>query len=173
MVVSWTEGTWVCNCCNAHICSNIISVIYEQLEPLVCFSCKCSALFTWHQGSKNWRTCIEEGYSCQCKHESNTGSYICFEVLLAVCDGNACKEYIAMSALPIWPFLQESLEDISYLLRIPQRKPYGTMEGDVKKAIKVMSYRASGNYSYTQMSLTCTNLEIYAAVSYEHINLIS
>ncbi|XP_038981703.1 peptidyl-prolyl cis-trans isomerase CYP37, chloroplastic isoform X2 [Phoenix dactylifera] len=33
--------------------------------------------------------------------------------------------------------IQESLEDISYLLRIPQRKPYGTMEGDVKKAIKI------------------------------------
>jgi hypothetical protein len=34
----------------------------------------------------------------------------------------------------IW---QESLEDISYLLRIPQRKPYGSMEGDVKKSMKV------------------------------------
>nr|DAD20853.1 TPA_asm: hypothetical protein HUJ06_022316 [Nelumbo nucifera] len=32
--------------------------------------------------------------------------------------------------------IQESLEDISYLLRIPQRKPYGTMEGNVKRAIK-------------------------------------
>ncbi|XVF78129.1 hypothetical protein PTKIN_Ptkin14bG0104600 [Pterospermum kingtungense] len=31
---------------------------------------------------------------------------------------------------------QASLEDISYLLRIPQRKPYGTMEGNVKKALK-------------------------------------
>jgi hypothetical protein len=29
------------------------------------------------------------------------------------------------------------MEDISYLLRIPQRKPYGTMEGNVKKALKV------------------------------------
>ncbi|XP_018674062.2 peptidyl-prolyl cis-trans isomerase CYP37, chloroplastic isoform X2 [Musa acuminata AAA Group] len=32
--------------------------------------------------------------------------------------------------------IQDSLEDISYLLRIPQRKPYGTMESDVKKALK-------------------------------------
>ncbi|PON70584.1 hypothetical protein PanWU01x14_079580 [Parasponia andersonii] len=32
--------------------------------------------------------------------------------------------------------IQNSLEDISYLLRIPQRKPYGTMEGNVKKALK-------------------------------------
>ncbi len=30
------------------------------------------------------------------------------------------------------------MEDIFYLLRIPQRKPYGSMENDVKKAIKVM-----------------------------------
>ncbi|KAG6793871.1 peptidyl-prolyl cis-trans isomerase CYP37, chloroplastic isoform X1 [Populus alba] len=33
--------------------------------------------------------------------------------------------------------IQTSLEDISYLLRIPQRKPYGTMEGNVKKALKI------------------------------------
>ncbi|CAM6034477.1 unnamed protein product [Sphagnum compactum] len=33
--------------------------------------------------------------------------------------------------------MQESLEDIFYLLRIPQRKPYGSMENDVKKAIKL------------------------------------
>ncbi|XP_047265285.1 peptidyl-prolyl cis-trans isomerase CYP37, chloroplastic isoform X2 [Capsicum annuum] len=33
--------------------------------------------------------------------------------------------------------IQDSLEDISYLLRIPQRKPFGTMEGNVKKALKV------------------------------------
>lgn len=40
--------------------------------------------------------------------------------------------------------LQATLEDISYLLRIPQRKPYGTMEGNVKKALKV----ANANYSF-------------------------
>lgn len=33
---------------------------------------------------------------------------------------------------------KDSLEDISYLLRIPQRKPFGTMEGNVKKALQVM-----------------------------------
>ncbi|KAL0311094.1 UNVERIFIED_CONTAM: Peptidyl-prolyl cis-trans isomerase CYP37, chloroplastic [Sesamum angustifolium] len=33
--------------------------------------------------------------------------------------------------------IQDSLEDISYLLRIPQRKPYGTMEGNVKKSLKI------------------------------------
>ncbi|KAL5736242.1 hypothetical protein ACOSP7_030712 [Xanthoceras sorbifolium] len=33
--------------------------------------------------------------------------------------------------------IQASLEDISFLLRIPQRKPYGTMESNVKKALKI------------------------------------
>ncbi|KAK0601496.1 hypothetical protein LWI29_024816 [Acer saccharum] len=33
--------------------------------------------------------------------------------------------------------IQASLEDISFLLRVPQRKPYGTMEGNVKKALKI------------------------------------
>ncbi|KAK9152636.1 hypothetical protein Sjap_000116 [Stephania japonica] len=32
--------------------------------------------------------------------------------------------------------IQDSLEEISYLLRIPQRKPFGTMEGNVKKSLK-------------------------------------
>ncbi|KAK6132778.1 hypothetical protein DH2020_033480 [Rehmannia glutinosa] len=31
----------------------------------------------------------------------------------------------------------KAIQDISYLLRIPQRKPYGTMEGNVKKALKI------------------------------------
>jgi len=43
----------------------------------------------------------------------------------------------AIPANPNMKIIQESLEDISYLLRIPQRKPYGTMEGDVKKAMKI------------------------------------
>ncbi|KAL6656778.1 hypothetical protein ACP70R_004558 [Stipagrostis hirtigluma subsp. patula] len=43
----------------------------------------------------------------------------------------------AIPANPNMKAIQESLEDISYLLRIPQRKPYGTMEGDVKKAMKI------------------------------------
>ncbi|KAL3698067.1 hypothetical protein R1sor_012143 [Riccia sorocarpa] len=34
--------------------------------------------------------------------------------------------------------MQEALEDIFYLLRIPQRKPYGTMESDVKKALQLV-----------------------------------
>ncbi|CAH2053627.1 unnamed protein product, partial [Thlaspi arvense] len=39
--------------------------------------------------------------------------------------------------LDSWFDCVASLEDISYLLRIPQRKPYGTMESNVKKALKV------------------------------------
>ncbi|XP_026452575.1 peptidyl-prolyl cis-trans isomerase CYP37, chloroplastic-like, partial [Papaver somniferum] len=43
----------------------------------------------------------------------------------------------AIPANPSMKAIQDSLEEISYLLRIPQRKPYGTMEGNVKKAIKI------------------------------------
>ncbi|KAL1202506.1 Peptidyl-prolyl cis-trans isomerase CYP37 [Cardamine amara subsp. amara] len=43
----------------------------------------------------------------------------------------------AIPANPGMKTIQASLEDISYLLRIPQRKPYGTMESNVKKALKV------------------------------------
>lgn len=45
--------------------------------------------------------------------------------------------YANQPFLPSFFCLKDSLEDISYLLRIPQRKPYGTMEGNVKKALKV------------------------------------
>lgn len=43
----------------------------------------------------------------------------------------------AIPANPNMKAIQDTLEDISYLLRIPQRKPYGTMEGNVKKALKI------------------------------------
>ncbi|KAJ1291471.1 hypothetical protein BS78_02G317300 [Paspalum vaginatum] len=43
----------------------------------------------------------------------------------------------AIPANPNMKTIQESLEDISYLLRIPQRKPYSSMESDVKKAMKI------------------------------------
>lgn len=43
----------------------------------------------------------------------------------------------AIPANPKMKAAQDSLEDISYLLRIPQRKPYGTMEANVKKALKM------------------------------------
>ncbi|XP_050368970.1 peptidyl-prolyl cis-trans isomerase CYP37, chloroplastic [Argentina anserina] len=43
----------------------------------------------------------------------------------------------AIPANPNMKAMQDSLEEILYLLRIPQRKPYGTMEGNVKKALKI------------------------------------
>ncbi|CAN0826410.1 Peptidyl-prolyl cis-trans isomerase CYP37, chloroplastic [Linum grandiflorum] len=43
----------------------------------------------------------------------------------------------AIPANPNMKAIQTSLEDISYLLRIPQRKPYNTMEANVKKALKI------------------------------------
>ncbi|CAL0333771.1 unnamed protein product [Lupinus luteus] len=43
----------------------------------------------------------------------------------------------SIPASPNMKAIQDSLEDISYLLRIPQRKPYGTMEGNVKKVLKI------------------------------------
>ncbi|MCL7033927.1 hypothetical protein MKW94_028955 [Papaver nudicaule] len=43
----------------------------------------------------------------------------------------------AIPANPNMKAIQDSLEEISYLLRIPQRKPYGTMEGNVKKALMI------------------------------------
>lgn len=43
----------------------------------------------------------------------------------------------AIPANPNMKAIQDSLEDISYLLRIPQRKPYSTMETDVTKALKI------------------------------------
>nr|XP_004293105.2 PREDICTED: peptidyl-prolyl cis-trans isomerase CYP37, chloroplastic isoform X1 [Fragaria vesca subsp. vesca] len=43
----------------------------------------------------------------------------------------------AIPANPSMKAMQDSLEEILYLLRIPQRKPYGTMEGNVKKALKI------------------------------------
>ncbi|KAJ6833449.1 peptidyl-prolyl cis-trans isomerase CYP37, chloroplastic isoform X1 [Iris pallida] len=43
----------------------------------------------------------------------------------------------AIPANPNMKAIQESLEDISYLLRIPQRKPFATMEADVTKALKI------------------------------------
>ncbi|XP_028117332.1 uncharacterized protein LOC114314962 [Camellia sinensis] len=63
-------------------------------------------------------------------------------LLLSIRSKRTHKEH---TVAPICPTLghilaknpsMDSLEDISYLLRIPQRKPYGTMEGNVKKALK-------------------------------------
>ncbi|KAK1582568.1 hypothetical protein Q3G72_016322 [Acer saccharum] len=38
-------------------------------------SCKGGALFSRHQGAKNWGTCFEEGYPCKHEHEGNKGLF--------------------------------------------------------------------------------------------------
>lgn len=40
--------------------------------------------------------------------------------------------------------MQRSLEDVAYLLRIPQRKPWGNMAGDVAAALAAFDNRCGG-----------------------------
>ncbi|CAN6453491.1 unnamed protein product [Victoria cruziana] len=60
--------------------------------------------------------------------------------------------------------IQEPLEDISYLLRIPQRKPYGTMEGDVKKALKVVANEKESILNSLPVDLKERGLAVYASL---------
>lgn len=59
---------------------------------------------------------------------------------------------------------QSSLEDISFLLRIPQRKPYGTMEGNVKKALKacIIFFHSNQGCSYHQIVAGQNLIELLA-----------
>ncbi|KAJ6314189.1 hypothetical protein OIU78_017779 [Salix suchowensis] len=45
---------------------------FEWLGLLVCFSSKSSALFSGHQGPKNWGACIKKGHPSKHKHEVHT-----------------------------------------------------------------------------------------------------
>ncbi|PKA47898.1 Peptidyl-prolyl cis-trans isomerase CYP37, chloroplastic [Apostasia shenzhenica] len=60
--------------------------------------------------------------------------------------------------------LQNSLEDISYLLRIPQRKPYGTMEGDVKKALKIATEQKKSILGSIPEQLKAKGSMLYASL---------
>ncbi|KAA8526859.1 hypothetical protein F0562_008912 [Nyssa sinensis] len=60
--------------------------------------------------------------------------------------------------------IQDSLEDISYLLRIPQRKPYGTMEGNVKKALKIATDEKESILTSTPSDLREKGSELYASL---------
>ncbi|KAJ7948608.1 Peptidyl-prolyl cis-trans isomerase chloroplastic-like [Quillaja saponaria] len=60
--------------------------------------------------------------------------------------------------------IQDSLEDISYLLRIPQRKPYGTMEGNVKKALKIAMDEKDSILSSTPTDLRERGSILYASL---------
>ncbi|KAJ6423358.1 hypothetical protein OIU84_024325 [Salix udensis] len=60
--------------------------------------------------------------------------------------------------------IQTSLEDISYLLRIPQRKPYGTMEGNVKKALKIAKDEKDSILASIPADLKETGSTLYASL---------
>ncbi|CAL5393347.1 unnamed protein product [Camellia sinensis] len=60
--------------------------------------------------------------------------------------------------------IQDSLEDISYLLRIPQRKPYGTMEGNVKKALKIAADEKQSILSSVPADFREKGSELYASL---------
>ncbi|XP_047341078.1 peptidyl-prolyl cis-trans isomerase CYP37, chloroplastic isoform X2 [Impatiens glandulifera] len=60
--------------------------------------------------------------------------------------------------------IQDSLEDISYLLRIPQRKPYGTMEGNVKKALKIAKDEKESILNSIPTDTRENGLELYSSL---------
>ncbi|GMH25530.1 hypothetical protein Nepgr_027373 [Nepenthes gracilis] len=60
--------------------------------------------------------------------------------------------------------IQDSLEDISYLLRIPQRKPYSTMEGNVKKALKIAMDEKESILESIPMDLRANGSTLYASL---------
>ncbi|KFK38895.1 hypothetical protein AALP_AA3G174800 [Arabis alpina] len=70
----------------------------------------------------------------------------------------------AIPANPNMKTIQASLEDISYLLRIPQRKPYGTMESNVKKALKVAVEDKDSILASIPADLRDKGSELYASL---------
>nr|KAJ0185963.1 hypothetical protein LSAT_V11C900494760 [Lactuca sativa] len=60
--------------------------------------------------------------------------------------------------------IQNSLEELSYLLRIPQRKPFGTMESNVKKALKIAVDEKESILSSIPSDQREKGLEIYASL---------
>ncbi|KAF0905972.1 hypothetical protein E2562_008994 [Oryza meyeriana var. granulata] len=70
----------------------------------------------------------------------------------------------AIPANPNMKTIQESLEDISYLLRIPQRKPYGSMEGDVKKAMKIAMDNKDAILASIPVELKEKGLKLYTSL---------
>ncbi|CAN1154102.1 Peptidyl-prolyl cis-trans isomerase CYP37, chloroplastic [Linum perenne] len=70
----------------------------------------------------------------------------------------------AIPANPNMKAIQTSLEDISYLLRIPQRKPYGTMEGNVKKALKIATDEKNSVLTSIPADLQDKGSSLYASL---------
>nr|ATB19822.1 cyclophilin-like peptidyl-prolyl cis-trans isomerase family protein [Juniperus procera] len=67
----------------------------------------------------------------------------------------------AIPANPIMKSMQDSLEDIFYLLRFPQRKPYGTMEGDVKNALQIATKEQELIVGSIPLNVKEKGLELY------------
>lgn len=61
--------------------------------------------------------------------------------------------------------IQNSLEELSYLLRIPQRKPYGTMESNVKKALKIAVDEKDSILASVPADQKEKGLELYASLT--------
>ncbi|XP_071730166.1 peptidyl-prolyl cis-trans isomerase CYP37, chloroplastic-like [Rutidosis leptorrhynchoides] len=61
--------------------------------------------------------------------------------------------------------IQNSLEELSYLLRIPQRKPYGTMESNVKKALKIAVDEKESILESLPADQKEKGLELYASLT--------
>ncbi|VFQ72061.1 unnamed protein product [Cuscuta campestris] len=60
--------------------------------------------------------------------------------------------------------IQQSLEDISYMLRIPQRKPYGTMESNVKKALKIATNEKEAIFASIPLNMRENGSALYASL---------
>ena len=57
--------------------------------------------------------------------------------------------------------IQDLLEDIYYLLRFPQRKPYGTMEGDVKSALQIATNEKDSILGSVPLDMKEMGLQLY------------
>nr|XP_043628976.1 peptidyl-prolyl cis-trans isomerase CYP37, chloroplastic isoform X1 [Erigeron canadensis] len=71
----------------------------------------------------------------------------------------------AIPANPNMKSIQNSLEELSYLLRIPQRKPYGTMESNVKKALKIAVDEKESILASVPADQKEKGLEIYTSLT--------
>lgn len=95
---------------------------------------ECDPLLAGHERAEDGGARAAQGHPREPEDENRTGKHVSGS---ALCLAYVCKYDWPLCLRFCAHICQESLEDISYLLRIPQRKPYGSMEGDVKKAMKV------------------------------------
>lgn len=67
----------------------------------------------------------------------------------------------SIPANPAMKSIQDFLEDIYYLLRFPQRKPYGTMEGDVKSALQIATNEKDSILGSVPLDMKERGLQLY------------